>query len=148
MVDEDLRVILPQDYVNYVRISIEHDGVLFKLTENQTINYATRYQQNDSGTFLFTLDGDLIEEQSELDRIRIEGDYTIYYGPGYWNGRYGYLYADNWYFGYTFGGFYGMDTSNANANPTTGFTRSAEQLDHVARCRDLPCQGPRHLVYG
>jgi hypothetical protein len=118
VVNEDLRVILPEDYVNYVRISIEQDGVLFKLTENQTINYATRYQQNDSGTFLFTAGGDLIEEQSELDRIRIEGDYTIYYGPGYWNGRYGYLYADNWYFGYTFGGFYGMDTSNANANPT------------------------------
>ena len=118
VVNEDLRVILPEDYVNYVRISVEQDGVLFKLTENQTINYATRYQQNDNGTFLFTAGGDLIEEQSELDRIRIEGDYTMYYGPGYWNGQYGYLYADNWYFGYRFGGFYGMDASNANANPT------------------------------
>jgi hypothetical protein len=118
IVDDELRVILPEDYVNYVRISFEQDGVLFKLTENQTINYATKYQQNADGTFLFDIDGNLIEEQSELDRIRIEGDYTMYYGPGYWYGRYGYLYNDNWYFGYRFGGFYGMDASKANGNPT------------------------------
>ena len=63
IVDDELRVILPEDYVNYVRISFEQDGVLFKLTENQTINYATKYKQNADGTFLFDIDGNLIEEQ-------------------------------------------------------------------------------------
>lgn len=117
MVDDELRVILPEDYVNYVRISAEVDGVLFKLSENSTINYAKKYQQSADGAFLFDIDGNLIEEQSELDRIRIEGDYLMYSGPGYWYGRYGYFFNGDWYFGYRFGGFYGVDTSEANENP-------------------------------
>lgn len=117
VVDEDLRVILPEDYVNYVRISVEQDGVLFKLSENSTINYAKRYQQSDTGAFLFDINGNLIEEESELDRIRKSGEYGVYTGPGYWYGRYGYFYDGDWYFGYKFGGLYGVDASEANNNP-------------------------------
>lgn len=117
MVDDELKVIMPEDYVNYVRISVEVDGFLFKLSENSTINYAKKYQQSDDGSFLFDVDGNLIEEQSELDRIRIEGEYMMYTGPGYWYGRYGYFYDGDWYFGYKFGGLYGIDASEANDNP-------------------------------
>jgi hypothetical protein len=117
VVDDELKVIMPEDYVNYIRISVEEDGFLFKLSENSTINYAKRYQQSDDGSFLFDIDGNLVEEQSELDKIRIDGSYMMYSDPGYWYGRYGYFYNGDWYFGYRFGGMYGIDTSEANANP-------------------------------
>ena len=37
-VGDNLRFILPPDYVNYVRISVEKDGILFPLHENTKIN--------------------------------------------------------------------------------------------------------------
>lgn len=118
VVDSSLRVILPEDYINYSRISIEHNGILFKLSENQTANSAKSYQQNQDGTFIFDINGNLIEEQSELDRIRIEGSYGLYDGDGIWNGFYGYFCDDCWYFERSIGGAYWIDASKANGNPT------------------------------
>jgi len=120
LVNDDLKVILPQHYVNYVRISYEQGGVLFKMSENKTVNWAKKYEQDENANYayLFDIDGNLIEEQSELDRIRIEGTYGQYPYPGPWFGRWGWFYNDYWYFGYTFGGWYGADASNLNSNPT------------------------------
>lgn len=117
-VNEDLKVILPPSYVNYIRISYEHDGVLFKMSENQTVNWATRYQQDSTYEYMFDVDGNLIEEESELDRIRIEGTYGQYTLPGIWYGRDGYYWDGGWYFFSTWGGLYGINTSSANINPT------------------------------
>ncbi len=113
-VNEDLKVILPQSYVNYIRISYEDEGVLFKMSENQVTNWATRYEQDSTYQYVFDTDGNLIEEQSELDRIRIEGVFGQYPFPGVWYGRDGYYWEDGWYFFSS----YGIDTSSANINPT------------------------------
>ncbi|MCK5642740.1 MAG: hypothetical protein KAJ19_18165, partial [Gammaproteobacteria bacterium] len=56
-VDENLRFILPPDYINYVRISVEKDGILFPLHENTKINYATEYLKDNDGDLLFDIDG-------------------------------------------------------------------------------------------
>ena len=42
-VGDNLRYILPSDYINWVRVSIYHNGYLFPLTENIQINYAEAY---------------------------------------------------------------------------------------------------------
>ena len=52
-VDDDLKFILPPDYVNYVRISVEKDGVIYPLHENVSINYATEYLQDNNNDLLF-----------------------------------------------------------------------------------------------
>jgi hypothetical protein len=118
IVNDDLKVILPQDYVNYVRISYEIDGVLFKLTENQTVNWATRYDQDSSYDYIFDVNGNLITEQSELDKIRIDGTFAQYPFPGIWYGRDAYMLDGDWYFLSSFGGLYGADASKLNGNPT------------------------------
>ncbi len=41
MMTDNLQMILPPDYVNYVRISVEQNGTLFPLWENPYINYAS-----------------------------------------------------------------------------------------------------------
>ena len=116
LVNDDLKVILPQHYVNYVRISYEVDGVLFKLSENPDVNWATRYDQDANQDYLFDVDGNLIEEESELDRIRKEGEYRQYMYPGTWYGRYGWCCDGFWYFNYR--NQYGNDASKMTGNPT------------------------------
>ena len=120
LVNDDLKIILPQHYVDYVRISLEEDGTLLKLSENQNTNWATRYDQDENANYayLFDVDGNLIEEESELDRIRKEGEYSQYTSLGTFYGRWGWCCDGVWYFGNRFGGFYGVDPSNLNGGPT------------------------------
>jgi hypothetical protein len=40
---DDLKIVLPPDYVNYVRISLYKDGVLRPLSENIQTNYSNSY---------------------------------------------------------------------------------------------------------
>ena len=74
IVGDDLKFILPPDYVNYVRISVEKEGVLFPLHLNTQINYAKEYLQDNNNDFLYDINGEVIEaENSHLDRKRLEG---------------------------------------------------------------------------
>ena len=118
MVDSDLKVILPQHFVDYVRINLEEDGVLFQMSENRTTNWATRYKQDANADYLFDIDGNLIQEESQVDTIRKSGEYSQFLTPGLYYGRYGYFYDGAWYFSYRFGGLYGADATNLNGNPT------------------------------
>jgi len=65
-VGEDLKLVLPPDYVNYARISMEVEGTLFTLSENM----------------------------------------------------WGWNIDDYWYFNYSLGGFFGLNSEVANVNPT------------------------------
>jgi hypothetical protein len=121
LVGDDLRMILPEGYVTYSRISVEHEGVLYKLSESHTMNTAKAYEQNEDGTFIFDINGNLIEEESELDRIRKEGVYEFNRDRGV----YGYLCDDGWYFERSFGGAYWIDASLANASPTFMVNKAA-----------------------
>ena len=50
---DNLRFVLPPDYVNWVRISIYKDGVLRPLTENIQTNYSDAYLQDHESKILF-----------------------------------------------------------------------------------------------
>jgi hypothetical protein len=117
-VKDDLKFILPPDYVDYIRISLEVDGVLFKLTENTTVNYANAYLQDNNDDFIYDQDGNIITGQSELDIARIKGTpMQTYYVDGLYYGRDGWFYDGYWYFSYGLGGRFGLETSEANVNP-------------------------------
>jgi hypothetical protein len=71
-VDDQLRYILPSDYVNWVRISIQRDGILYPLSENIQTNWSSAYLQDNTGQILFDQDGNALSPQySELDYRRI-----------------------------------------------------------------------------
>lgn len=117
-VKDDLKFILPPDYVDYIRISLEANGVLFKLTENTTVNYASAYLQDNNDEFLYDQDGNILTGQSELDISRIKNTaMEIAYIDGWYYGREGWFYDGYWYFRYGIGGRFGMETSEANVNP-------------------------------
>ncbi len=115
---DDLKFILPNDYVNYVRISLYKDGILRPLSENIQVNYANSYLQDNNCNVLFDQDGNILEGTSVIDFDRIHNlQKTMYLGGGIFNGKEGTYYEGNWYFGYTIGTRFGLNTETANVNP-------------------------------
>ena len=118
---DNLRFVFPQDYVNWVRISMYKDGVLFPLSENIQTNWSGAYLQDNDCKILFDEDGYVLRpEESNIDMERIAGTKkTIYLnGSSPMNNTAGWLIDGNWYFSYGIGGRMGLNTETANANPT------------------------------
>jgi hypothetical protein len=120
-VDNQLRFVLPSDYVNWVRISMYSDGYIFPLTENIQVNSSNAYLQDNTGKILFDQNGNILKPQySELDYDRITGTQkSIYLNPGsQFSGQSGWYYDGTWYFEYSIGARFGLNTETANRNPT------------------------------
>jgi len=125
---DELRFILPSNYVNWVRISLFKDGWLRPLTENiQTIS-SNAYLQDNNCEILFDQDGNILKpEHSNIDTERLAGTKkSIYLNPGSpFNGQEGWFINGNWYFNYSFGSRFGLETETANANPTFNIDKRA-----------------------
>jgi len=116
---DDLKFILPPDYVNYVRISVYKDGVLRPLSENIQVMSSNSYLQDNNCNVLFDQNGDILEGTSMLDYDRLtQQNKTIYLGGGPFYGKYGWTIDGNWVFDYKVGARFGLNTETANANPT------------------------------
>jgi hypothetical protein len=118
---DKLRFVMPPDYVNWVRISVFKNGLLYPLTENIQTNWSDAYLQDNNCNILFDQDGNVLKpEYSNLDIARIKGgkksiylnENSIFYGYE------GYCCDGLWYFDYTIGSRFGLNTETANANPT------------------------------
>jgi hypothetical protein len=120
-VGDNLKYILPSDYVNWVRISMYKDGLLRPLSENIQTLSSRAYLQDNSARILFDINGNPLQpENSTIDYDRITGiKKTIYLNPGnQFDGQYGYNLDGNWFFDYGIGTRYGLETETANRNPT------------------------------
>ena len=116
---DDLKFILPADYVNYVRISVEKDGVLYPLHENSKINYSAEYLKDNAGELLFDINGEVLEAgNSLLDRNRLAGlPRSQFLDAGLRYGQWGWNIDGDWFFSYGIGdAYYGLDTAEANIN--------------------------------
>lgn len=120
-VGDNLRYILPSDYVNWVRISIYYNGVLFPLTENIQTNYASAYLQDNNNNILFDQSGNVLKPQNAkitLDRIAgIKKSIYLNENSPY-NNMEGWCLDGYWYFDYAVGKRFGLNTETANALPT------------------------------
>jgi hypothetical protein len=123
-----LRFVLPSDYVNWVRISMYKDGYLRPLSENiQTIS-SNAYLQDNNCEILFDQDGNILRpENSTIDFQRItKTKKSIYLSPGNpFNGQEGWFFDGSWYFNYSFGSRFGLNTETANSNPTFNVDKKA-----------------------
>ena len=120
-VDDQLRFILPPDYVNWVRISCYKDGVLKPLTENIQTNWSGAYLQDNNYKILFDIYGNVLKpNDSQLTEDRINGiKKSIYLNQNSpYNGQLGYNIDGTWYFDYAVGRRFGLNTETANSNPT------------------------------
>ena len=116
---DNLRIVLPPDFVNWVRISLYKDGVLSPLSENIQTNYAKSYLQDNDCRVLFHADGGVLIGTSSLSGDRIDGTQkTPYLGDGKMHGKMGYNIDGNWVFDMPLGGRMGLNTETANTSPT------------------------------
>ena len=141
-VDEQLRFVLPSDYVNWVRVSMYRDGFIFPLTENIQLNSAKAYLQDGSGKILFDQNGNILEPQfSNIDYDRITGQQkSIYLNAGSpFDGQEGWEYNGTWYFQYGIGGWYGLNTETANANPTFRIDKKAGVINFSSGMENKLC---------
>lgn len=119
---DDLRFILPPDFVNWVRISVFQDGALLPLKENRFANYADAYLQDNDCRVLFDEDGNVLKpEHSGVDLARLTGELRSVYlddenSPYY--GMEGWHVNDRWYFDFHLGRRFGLHTSTAALGPT------------------------------
>jgi|TARA_R100001440_G_scaffold62745_1_gene82856 hypothetical protein len=118
--NEDLRFVLPHDYVNWVRISYYKDGQLLPLTENIQAGWATAYLQDNDSNILFDQDGNVLKPQdSELDISFHTGAKSIYLNQNSpFHGCEGVCVDGCWYFDRAVGSRFGLNTETANMNPT------------------------------
>ena len=121
-VNDQYRFVLPPDYVNWVRVSVYKDGMLYPLTENIQVNYASAYLQDNQGKILFDDQGNALSpEFSDIDYDVITGQRkSIYLNNGNpFNNSEGYYYGGSWYFEPSIeGAWFGLNTETANSNPT------------------------------
>jgi hypothetical protein len=141
-VGSDLKIFLPSDYVNWVRISAEVNGVLFPLSENFQTNFATAYLQDQSGALLYDQNGNVLSPQySDLDLGRINNTApSLYVNPlSPYNGNYGWCIDDVWYFRWGIGGSYGLNTETANGNPVFKIDKQSGVINFSSNMSGLLC---------
>jgi hypothetical protein len=124
---DDLKMVMPPDYVNYVRISMLKNGILFPLVENRTPMSATAYLQDNNLDIIFDVNGEIVTGTSKLDILR--QDKQLYTGMGPYQGQYGWYWDGDWYFGYNFGKRFGLETDQANVNPKFYINKAAGVID-------------------
>lgn len=136
-VSDNLKIVLPPDFVNWVRISVYKNGLLMPLTENIQTNFAKSYLQDNDARVLFDEDGDVLIGTSLLDGDRIDGlQRTQYMGAGRFNGSYGYNIDGAWVFDFSVGKRTGMNSETANSNPTFKIDKKSGVINFSSEMAD------------
>lgn len=127
-VAENLKFVLPSDYVNWVRISLYKNGYLRPLSENIQALSSDAYLQDNQGKILFDINGNILKPQdSMIDYDRLHKlKKSIYLNQGnQFHGQMGWCVDGNWYFDYAIGAAFGLNTETANFNPTFNIDKKA-----------------------
>jgi hypothetical protein len=110
VIDSDLKIIMPQNYVGLVRLSLERNGVLFPLIEDTKRMSAIKYQVDGNNDLVFDGSGYVQEVESDLDADRLAGDNSLEEDPCTT---------------YSVGAKFYLDPAKANNNPLYSIDRNA-----------------------
>lgn len=141
-VASNLIYVLPSDYVNWVRISLYKDGYLRPLSENIQTLSANAYLQDNKGFLLFDQDGNILSpENSQIDFQRLHNQKKdIYLNPNSpYNGQEGWYMDGLWYFQFTIGSRFGLNTETANFNPTFNIDKKKGVINFSSDMMEQSC---------
>jgi hypothetical protein len=137
---DNLTFVLPNDYVNWIRISLYKDGWLRPLNENIQVNSAQAYLQGAGGTLTFNADGTVITTDSQLDTERKNGQQnSIYLNQNNAQDDASENSEANWYSDYSIGARYGLNTETANVNPTFRIDKKAGVINFDSTMLNESC---------
>ena len=138
---DDLRFVLPADYVNWVKLYLLKDNVLRELTENIQVQSAVSYIQSATATFSYDGDGNATEVDSTLDTERKNGSLRSIYlndeidedvNPNVYN-------YDSDIYNYRIGARYGLNTETANINPTFTIDKKSGVINFDSTMANQQC---------
>jgi len=138
---DDLKFVLPPDYVNWVKLYLFEGNTLRELTENVQVQSAVSFIQ--SGTALFTYDGDnnATEVDSTLDTSRTSGKLNSIYlnqnNEADANGNC--IDCDDDIYNSRIGARYGLNTETANINPTFTIDKKAGVINFDSTMANKQC---------
>ncbi len=138
---DDLRFVLPPDYVNWVKLYLLKDNVLRELTENIQVQSAVSYIQSATASFTYDGDGNATEVDSTLDTERKNGSLRSIYlndeidedvNPNAYN-------YDSDIYNYRIGARYGLNTETANINPTFTIDKKSGVINFDSTMANQQC---------
>ena len=131
---DNLKLTLPPDYVNYIRISLYSEGTLFPLSENAQINYAKSYLQDNDCNVLFDGSGAVLEGTSLMDYERVNGQANDMYSGSSSDAN-----RDTNCFSYNVGSKFGQNSATANSNPTFRINKGSGVINFSSGMADKIC---------
>ena len=138
---DDLRFVLPSDYVNWVKLSLFKDGVVRDLTENIQVQSAVSYIQTATAAFTYDAGDNVNTETSAIDTQRLDGSLQSIYlndsidenvNPGVNN-------VDSDIYNSRIGARYGLNTETANINPTFTIDKKAGVINFDSTMANQSC---------
>jgi len=138
---DDLRYVLPSDYVNWVKLYLFKDNVLRELTENIQVQSSLQYLQNSTAVFGYDGNNNVSTIESNLDSARKDGALKSIYlndvreeavNPGCVN-------CEDDIYNTRIGARYGLNTETANFNPTFTIDKKAGVINFDSTMANQQC---------
>ena len=138
---DDLRYVLPSDYVNWVKLYLFKDNVLRELTENIQVQSSLQYLQNSTAVFGYDGNNNVSTIESNLDTARKDGALKSIYlndvreeavNPGCVN-------CEDDIYNTRIGARYGLNTETANFNPTFTIDKKSGVINFDSTMANQQC---------
>jgi len=138
---DDLRFVLPSDFVNWVKLYLFHGNTLRELTENIQVQSAVSYIQTASSTFTYDASNNANIKESELDKTRKSGALNSIYlnqnNEADVNGNC--VDCEDDIYNSRIGARYGLNTETANINPTFTIDKKAGVINFDSTMANRQC---------
>ena len=138
---DDLRFILPSDYVNWVKLYLFKGNTLLELTENIQVQSAVSYIQSASATFSYDGSGNATVVQSDLDTARKSGGLNSIYlnQNNALDENNNCIDCQDDIYNSRIGARYGLNTETANINPTFTIDKKAGVINFDSTMANRQC---------
>ena len=138
---DDLRFVLPSDYVNWVKLYLFQGNTLRELTENIQVQSSIQYLQNSTAVFGYDGNNNVSTIESNLDTARKDGSLNSIYlnqnNEADENGNC--IDCDDDIYNSRIGARYGLNTETANINPTFTIDKKAGVINFDSTMANRQC---------
>ena len=138
---DDLRFVLPSDYVNWVKLYLFQGNTLRELTENIQVQSSIQYLQNSTAVFGYDGNNNVSTIESKLDTARKDGSLnSIYLNQNNEADKDGNcIDCDGDIYNSRIGARYGLNTETANINPTFTIDKKAGVINFDSTMANRQC---------
>ena len=138
---DDLRFVLPSDYVNWVKLYLFQGNTLRELTENIQVQSSIQYLQNSTSVFGYDGNNNVSTIESNLDTARKDGSLNSIYlnQNNEADENANCIDCEGDIYNSRIGARYGLNTETANINPTFTIDKKAGVINFDSTMANRQC---------